>query len=208
MKKIIALLMVMAMVLSMAACGAKEAAPAETNAAEAPAAEAPVAEAADFKVGAIYINTQHIHIVQVQQPIGIVDHLCLTFTELDEALHLLFEAGAVVINGLLGHHASHIGSAGGVTDHSCATADQSDRLIACHLQTLHQAQSHEVADMQRICGGIKANVESGLAVVDHLTDLILIGHLCDQATGNQLIIKFHIRSSKIKSPLSCYGQRA
>ena len=59
MKKIIALLMVMAMVLSMAACGAKEAAPAETNAAEAPAAEAPVAEAADFKVGAIYINSKN-----------------------------------------------------------------------------------------------------------------------------------------------------
>ena len=54
MKKIIALLMVMAMVLSMAACGAKEAAPAETN-----AAEAPVAEAADFKVGAIYINSKN-----------------------------------------------------------------------------------------------------------------------------------------------------
>ena len=39
MKKIIALLMVMAMVLSLAACGAKEEAPAETQAAaEAPAA--------------------------------------------------------------------------------------------------------------------------------------------------------------------------
>ena len=53
MKKIIALLMAMVMVLSMAACGAKEEAPAETNA----AAEAPAAEAADFKVGAIYINS-------------------------------------------------------------------------------------------------------------------------------------------------------
>ena len=55
MKKIIALLMAVAMVLSLAACGAKEEAPAETNA----AAEAPVAEAADFKVGAIYINSKN-----------------------------------------------------------------------------------------------------------------------------------------------------
>ena len=55
MKKIIALLMAMVMVLSLAACGAKEEAPAETNA----AAEAPAAEAADFKVGAIYINSKN-----------------------------------------------------------------------------------------------------------------------------------------------------
>ncbi len=54
MKKIIALLMAMVMVLSLAACGAKEEAPAETNAAEAPAAEA-----AEFKVGAIYINSKN-----------------------------------------------------------------------------------------------------------------------------------------------------
>ena len=55
MKKIIALLLAMAMVLSLAACGAKEA-PAEEKAPEA--AEAP-AEAADFKVGAIYINSKN-----------------------------------------------------------------------------------------------------------------------------------------------------
>ena len=59
MKKIIALLMAMVLVLSLAACGAKEEAPAEENAAEAPATEAPAAEAADFKVGAIYINSKN-----------------------------------------------------------------------------------------------------------------------------------------------------
>ena len=56
MKKIIALLMAMALVLSLAACGGSEA-----PAADAPAAEAPAAEAstADFKVGAIYINSKN-----------------------------------------------------------------------------------------------------------------------------------------------------
>jgi len=51
MKKIIALLMAMAMVLGLAACGGSSAD--ETKAAEAPAA------AADFKVGAIYINSKN-----------------------------------------------------------------------------------------------------------------------------------------------------
>ena len=51
MKKIIALLMAMVMVLGLAACGGNTAE--ETKAAEAPAA------AADFKVGAIYINSKN-----------------------------------------------------------------------------------------------------------------------------------------------------
>ena len=57
MKKIIALLMAAAMVLSLAACGGKTEAPAETQA----AAEAPAetAAASDFKVGAIYINSKN-----------------------------------------------------------------------------------------------------------------------------------------------------
>ena len=57
MKKIIALLMAMVMVLSLAACGASEPAATEAPAADAPAAEAPAA--ADFKVGAIYINSKN-----------------------------------------------------------------------------------------------------------------------------------------------------
>jgi len=55
MKKIIALLMAMVMVLSLAACGGSTAE--ETKAAEAEV-EAPAA-AADFKVGAIYINSKN-----------------------------------------------------------------------------------------------------------------------------------------------------
>ena len=60
MKKLIALLMALAMVASLAACGGNTAE--ETKAAEAPAAEAEDAEteaAADFKVGAIYINSKN-----------------------------------------------------------------------------------------------------------------------------------------------------
>ena len=54
MKKILALLLALAMVLSLAACGAKsEPAATEAPAAEAPAAEAPAAEAVTIKVAAI-----------------------------------------------------------------------------------------------------------------------------------------------------------
>ena len=54
MKKFLALVLAMAMVLSMAACGSSE-----SNAETEAAAQAPAAEAAEFKVGAIYINSKN-----------------------------------------------------------------------------------------------------------------------------------------------------
>ena len=63
MRKILALVLALAMVMSLAACGGAEApAATEAPAAEAPAAEAPAAEAmtaADLTVGAIYINSKN-----------------------------------------------------------------------------------------------------------------------------------------------------
>ena len=61
MKKIIALLMAMVLVLGLTACGNNAAAP-EAPETDAPAADAPAADApaaGDFKVGAIYINSKN-----------------------------------------------------------------------------------------------------------------------------------------------------
>ena len=49
-----------------------------------------------------------------------------------------------------------------------------------------------MAGGQAVGGAVKANVEGGLAVVDHFPDFFLVGDLGDQATGNQFIIQFHI----------------
>ena len=135
---------------------------------------------------------QQLHVVQVQQPVGVVDHLRLALAKLDEALHLLFEALGVVVDVLLGEHLPHIGTAGGVADHGRAAADQGDGLVARHLQTLHQGQRHEVAGGQAVGGAVKADVEGGLAVVDHFPNLFLVGDLGNQSPGNQFVIQFHI----------------
>ena len=67
MKKLIALLLALVMVIALVACGAEEAPVEEAPVEEAPVEEAPVEEApaeeeaatADFKVGAIYINSKN-----------------------------------------------------------------------------------------------------------------------------------------------------
>ena len=48
-----------------------------------------------------------------------------------------------------------------------------------------------MAGGQAIGGAVKADIEGRLALVDHLFDLILVGHLCNQAAGNQLFVNLH-----------------
>ena len=96
-----------------------------------------------------------------------------------------------MLDGLDGHHRAHIGTAGRVADHGGAAADERDRLVACHLHALHQAERHEVTDVQAVCGRVKADVERRLAVVDHLADLFFVRYLRDQAARFQFVVKFH-----------------
>ena len=133
---------------------------------------------------------QQLDIVQVQQPVGIVQHQGLALREVDELLHLLLEAGSVVGNVLLGQHLAHIGTAGGVADHGGAAADEGDGLVACHLQALHQGQGHEMSGGQAVGGAVEADVEGSLAVVDEVDDL-LIGDLGHQTAGFQFFVQSH-----------------
>jgi len=82
---------------------------------------------------------QKLNVIEPKKPIGIVYHNGLVLAEFDEFFHLLLEAFAVMSDGLGGHHRSHVGTAGGISDMACTAADQNDGLIACHLQSLHEA---------------------------------------------------------------------
>jgi len=134
--------------------------------------------------------TQQLHIVQVQQPVGVVQHQSLVIREVDELFHLLFKAGCIVGDVLFGQHLAHIGAAGGIADHGSASADQGDRLVACHLQALHQGQGHKMACGQAVGRAVKADIKSSLAVVDQINDLV-VGDLCHQTTGLQLFVQSH-----------------
>ena len=120
MKKILALVMAMAMTMSLAACGQKEAPAASQPAAPAasqPAASAP-ADAADFKVGAIYINSQndtagytfqhHNGITTAMKDLGldpatqllVVDNVKEEYTAVSNAIDTLAGQGANIIFGI------------------------------------------------------------------------------------------------------------
>ena len=152
-----------------------------------------------------------IDVIQVEEPIGVVHHLGLALAKLDEALHLLFEAGAVVLDGLPGHHGAHVRAAGGIADHGGAAADEGDGPVARHLQALHQGEGHEMAHVEAVRRGVEADVEHGLAVVDDLADLLLVGDLGDEAPGFQFFVDLHgscsfrLSGGKRKRPL-CFTE--
>ena len=134
---------------------------------------------------------QKLDIVEVQQPVSVVDHDGLARPEFDEALHLTLEAFGVVVDILLGQHLAHVGAAGGVADHGRAAADERDRLVARHLQTLHKRQRHKMTGGQGIRRAVEADIELGLARVDHFADLRLIRDLLDKPSGLQFFINTH-----------------
>ena len=135
---------------------------------------------------------QYLQVVQIQQPVGVVHHQGLALAKIDKAAHLLFEAGAVVVNGLFGHHLAHIAAAAGVADHGGTAADQSDGLVAGHLQPLHQAQRHKVTHMQTVCGRVKANIKHGFTGIDQVAYPRLVCDLGNQPPCLQILINSHL----------------
>ncbi len=95
-------------------------------------------------------------------------------------------------NHLRRHHLPHVGSPGRISDHGSPASDQGDRFIAALLQAFHQAERHEVSHMEAVRRRVKADIEHGLSVIYHLSDLIFIGYLRDQPAGNQFIVKLHL----------------
>ena len=127
---------------------------------------------------------------------------------------LVIEAGGIVVDVFLGQHLAHVRAPGGIADHGRAAADERDRAVACHLKPLHQAQRHEVTDMQRVCRAVKANVERRLAVVDHVADVLFIRHLRNQTARLQFFVNTHRVSPSIVRKLvniirrlPCLGSR-
>ena len=106
-----------------------------------------------------YLSEQ-AYIVQVEQPISVVGNNGLALAKVDEAAHLLFEAGNIVLNELGSEHLAHFVLAAGVANHAGTAAQKHDGAMACLLHMAHHHQSNKVTHMQAVGSGVKANIES------------------------------------------------
>ena len=112
-----------------------------------------------------------------------------------------------MLDGLGGHHGTHIRAAGGVADVTGAAAHQDHRAVPGHLQALHQAQGHEVPNVEAVRRGVKSDVEGGFAGVHQLPDFLLIGHLGDEATGFQFFVNLHDNSPFLTSDAMAWARK-
>ena len=109
---------------------------------------------------------QKFDIIQIHEPVSVIDCDCLIIREIDKTAHLLFETFDIVRDSFRSQHFSHIGFAGRVTNHTCTASEQNNRLIAGHLEMLHQAECHEMPYMQRIRSRVESDIESCFSGVD------------------------------------------
>ena len=105
------------------------------------------------------VVTQEFDVVEVSEPVGIVQDEGLIVREIDEACGLFFETLHVVVDLFHGHDATHIATTGWVADHAGATTCQEDWTVTMLLHVLHNHELNIVAHMQTVCGWVKANIE-------------------------------------------------
>ena len=137
--------------------------------------------------------TQNVNVVEVKQPVCVIDKKCLIVRKVYKTAHLLFKALNVVLDCFLCHHLAHIGSARGVAYHCSTAADKCNRLVACHLESFHKAKSHKVANVQAVCSRVKADIKYSFSTVYKLSDFLLVCYLCNKSSCNKLFIYSHFQ---------------
>src|SRR5699024_2877845 len=138
--------------------------------------------------------TEKLDIVQIKQPVSIVHHKRFSLREIDKLAHLLLKAVTVVLNLFRCHHTSHICSSGRITDISCSSSDQGDRLISRFLKAFHKTQRHKMPYMKAVSSRIKSDIEYRFPVIHQFSDFFLIRHLGDQSSRLKFFINSHLSS--------------
>ena len=129
-----------------------------------------------------------VEIIQGTKPLGVVGNDGLALGKVYKAAHLPLEAHGVVVYFLKGHHAAHIALAGGVAYYGGAAAQQYYGQMP---RTLHMSHGHKgnvMADMQAVCGGIKANIKGDFFLAQQLVQLLGMGTLLKETSFGQHIV--------------------
>ena len=95
-----------------------------------------------------------LHPVVVVEDFGTVDGV----VEIEEALQLMPDALDVMLYFFDREEFALLGLERGVANHAGSTADNGERLVACHLEMLEEHDGDEVSDMQRVGGGVDAHI--------------------------------------------------
>ncbi len=104
--------------------------------------------------------TQEFDIIDLVQPVGIVDHdrIGRAIAKGQELLKDLFDPGHIGGNDFIGQNWACIIAAGRITNAGRAAAHQDNRLMAGFLQPAQHHDRNKRPDMQAVCSTIIAHI--------------------------------------------------
>ena len=143
---------------------------------------------------------QKVNVVEIQQPVAVIDHDGLAVAEIQEARKLRLNAGDVFADGFAAHHLAQVALAAGVADHGGAAAAQDDGPVARPLEVTGHDDGHEVPHMQAVRRGVDAEVEGHGLALQRLVEVLLKGDLRDETA-----LLEHVQYVHKSSFLSLWG---
>ena len=127
-------------------------------------------------------------IVQLTQPVAVIDQKCPSFGKINEPLHLSFEALTIMRDSFIRHHLPHIGTPRRIAYRAGSPSHEADRAMSCSLHVGHAHQSDEMAGMQAVRRGVKTDIKSHRFRRQKAAQLLFIGALRDKPALLQRII--------------------
>ena len=128
---------------------------------------------------------QELDPLQVQQPVGVVDHERAAARKIQVAAEMLTDASQIALDLVDGEHRSLRGAVGRVTDHARAAADHGNRSMTQLLHVRQGHDAHQVPGVQTGRGRIEALVQGDTAAVEGTPQRVFVRHLGDEAAGTQ-----------------------
>ncbi|MND62101.1 hypothetical protein D3C80_533740 [compost metagenome] len=127
--------------------------------------------------------TQEFEIIDVTQPVGIVDHHSVgrAITKGQVICKNAFDTSDVLGNGIFGHQLARFILEGWVADHACAATHKGYSPVSGLLQPMQHHDLDQATSVQAWCCWIKANISCHGFLDQQFIEAAFIRHLMNEA---------------------------
>ena len=123
---------------------------------------------------------QKFDVVELPQPIAVVDHQRLALRKIDETRDLLLEAVAVVLDIRVCQHPAHVRAPRRIADRSRAAAHETHGTMPGTLHVRHRHESEEMSNMKTVCRRVEPCVEGHALFAEQFAHAFFICALSDE----------------------------
>ena len=127
-----------------------------------------------------------------RRPLGVIDQRRrVRTTEVEDPLELAGYALDVVGEFVPGQQVAFLGTTARVAHHPGGTPSQREDAVAGDLHPAKPDLTEEMADVERVCGGVEADVDTHPPVPQPRDERVTVGRIVDESAGVQLTQQIH-----------------